>query len=99
MNPQKPNFSPAQREKIQNLLSQAIQKEDIPRVHKLLAQGADPSAPGGDRMRTPLIEAASRLNSELIELFLPLNDLAAIDGDGRSALHAFVRCLSSYNVY
>lgn len=90
----KPNLSPAQRKKIQNLLSQAIQKEDIPRVHKLLAQGADACAPGGDRMRSPLMDAASRNNRELIKIFIPFNDIDATDSHGRSALHYFIQSMA-----
>lgn len=94
MRPSKPNFSPAQREKVQEFLSSAILLEDIPRVHKLLAQGADPSGRGGFCERTPLMDASFMLNVNLIELFLPFNDVNAIDKNGESSLHLLVGRLS-----
>lgn len=94
MRPSKPNLSPTQRDKIQELLSQAILRENIPRVHTLLSQGAAPSGRAGRFKRTPLMDACSMLNVNLIELFLPFNDVNAIDNDGQSALHFLVGRLS-----
>lgn len=94
MRPSKPNLSPTQRDKIQELLSQAILRENIPRVHTLLSQGASPSGRAGRFKRTPLMDACSMLNVNLIELFLPFKDVNAIDNDGQSALHFLVGRLS-----
>lgn len=87
-------LSPGNRKKIQNLLSEAILKEDIPRVHKLLMQGADPSTQGGHDITTPLMDAARTLNHELIRLFLPMNDAAAVNKDNSNALQLFTFHLS-----
>ena len=84
------SLSPANQKKIQNLLSEAILTGDVPRAHKLLAQGADPSGRGGPLGYTPLMDAASVFNRSLIEFFLPLNDVNATSKSGSTALSLFI---------
>lgn len=91
----KVSLSPANQKKTQNLLSEAILTGDVPRAHKLLAKGADPSGRGGSLDHTPLMDAASVFNRSLIEFFLPLNDVNATAKKGSTALSLFVKYLSS----
>ena len=44
-------------------------------------------------MSTPLMDAAKKGHPELIELFLPFNDIDATDANGFTALHFFVEAL------
>lgn len=83
-------LSSANRQKLQDRLSQAIFAEDVPLVRRLLAQGADPASPGGSLMRTPLMTAASCHNLELIELLLPFNDIDAASSGGETAIGIFI---------
>lgn len=82
--------SPAALQKKQDRLLDAIHRQRPELAKKRLAQGASPSLAGGHNMLTPLMVAASTLSGEIINLLAPLNDIAAIDVDGRSALHHFV---------
>lgn len=77
--------SSANRQKIQRLLKNACELERLPLVHKRLAQGADPSA-SDINQQTPLMHAAGIGNASLIDLFLPFNDIAAVDSLGRTPL-------------
>ena len=72
------------------LLQEAIRNRNIPLVHKRLAQGASPSAAHGPYALTPLMLAADACSPELIDLFLPLNDVDAVCSDGLAALQAFI---------
>lgn len=79
------------RQQIQDRLFSAIVAKSMVQAKELLSLGASPSAPGGPNRRTPLMAAASTLDFELIKLFLPLNDVHAVDDRGFSALSLFVK--------
>lgn len=87
-------LSAANIQKLQRQLSLAIAAGNVRHVHKLLAQGASPSMASGEHMSTPLMDAAEKGNPELIELFLPFNDIDATDANGFTALHFFVVALA-----
>lgn len=86
-------LSGANIQKLQRQLGLAIAASNVRHVHKLLAQGASPSMASGDHMSTPLMDAAKKGHPELIELFLPFNDIDATDANGFTALHFFVEAL------
>lgn len=88
--PPESNILHANASKLQTLLHEAIQNQNIPLVHKLLSQGASPSAAHGLYALTPLMIAADACSPELIALFLPLNDVDAASSDGLTALHFFI---------
>ena len=90
--------SPANFQKIQDLLSEAILAKDIPVVHKRLAQGAGRSGRGGKRMRTPLMHSASVMDCELIELFMPFEQIDVLDLGGEDALFIFLSALATKRV-
>lgn len=89
----------ANRQKLQDRLSEAVLDQNIPLVHKRLAQGANPAAPGGRLLRTPLMDAASRNNLELIKLFIPSNDIDAVSINGETATGTFIDQLAMRNIF
>lgn len=89
----------ANRQKLQDRLSEAVLAQNIPLVHKRLAQGANPAAPGGRLLRTPLMDAAACNDLELINLFIPFNDIDAVSINGETATGIFIDQLAMLEIF
>lgn len=103
MHPQEPTtLSPAplteaNRKKLQKLLFSAIWSHDIPAVHRLIFQGADPAAPLAERPQmTPLMSAAEAGSAELLAFFLPFNKLSQVEASDWTALHLFIYAIATH---
>lgn len=81
--------------KLQTLLQSAIRSRNTLLFQKRLAQGASPSAAHGHNGFTPLMSAADACSPEIIELLLPLSDIAAATTpNGMTALHVFISAIN-----
>lgn len=71
-------------------LMQAVKKQDVAAVKKLLEQGADVNAKSGEYGVTPLMWAALRLNEDMVNAIIekagPQIDVSAVDGQGNTPI-------------
>ena len=83
--------------KLQELLFQAIEQDDVLLASQRLSQGADPRKPSPDfehldrpSLRTPLMAAAEMFSPQMIALLAPLSNLVDVNADGETALIIFL---------
>ena len=82
---------PAPSGKLQRLLVQAINGDNLTMIEKRLRQGANPSLPAPGYRDMPLFIALRQSRHEAVRLFIPLCDLSAPDATGEVALAAYLR--------
>ncbi|XP_062523602.1 acyl-CoA-binding domain-containing protein 6-like [Corticium candelabrum] len=76
------------RKKINKQLYDAVQRNDVETVTRLIKRGADVNTRRGRLNRTVLIEACWNDNTEIVELLLRSgSDVNKTDDDGWTALH------------
>lgn len=90
-------LSDANKKKLQGLLFEAIWRRDIPTVHRLISQGADPAAPLSHLPQTtPLMAAAEVGSVELLNFFRTFHEPAAVGPSELTALHLFIYAIAIY---
>lgn len=88
--PSSQSAAPARKEKLQQLLFEAIDDGGSLLLDKRLLQGADPREPFGALGQTPLMRACSSgMENDILRL-APVSDLAAVDAEGATALLTYL---------